>query len=232
MPAPLLARAMKAFPRSGFVQGYGMTETAIVTALTREDHLAGGPRLRSAGRAAPHCQVRIAGPDGRELPRGEVGELLARGDALMQGYWKLPDQTAQALAGGWMHTGDAARMDEEGYVFIVDRLKDMIITGGENVYSSEVENALATHPAVAACAVVGLPDDRWGERVHAAVVLRAGAAATADDLRAHAAGLIAGCKVPRSVAFVEGLPVSAAGKVLKRELRGFGDENPASLRYC
>ncbi|MGW8762920.1 acyl-CoA synthetase [Streptomyces sp. NPDC055815] len=215
----VLTRAMKVFSRADFSQGYGMTETAIITMLGPEEHRAGGRMLRSAGRVAAHCEVRIVGPDGSEMPRGEAGELLCRGGSLMLGYWNKPADTATALRDGWMHTGDGAYMDEDGYVFITDRMKDMIITGGENVYSAEVENALVRHPAVATCAVIGLPDARWGERVHAVVVLRPGAAATEDELRAHARELIAGYKVPRSMEFVDELPVSGAGKILKRELR-------------
>ncbi|MBF9072015.1 long-chain-fatty-acid--CoA ligase [Streptacidiphilus fuscans] len=215
----LLRRAMELFPQASFTQGYGMTETAMITVLGADEHRAGGRLLRSAGRAAAHCEVRVAGPDGEELPRGQVGELLCRGDHLMLGYWNRPDETALALRDGWMHTGDAAYMDEDGYVFITDRLKDMIISGGENVYSAEVENALAQHPAVASVAVIGLPDPLWGERVHAVVVLRPDAAATEDELRRHVRSLIASYKVPRSVEFAAALPVSGAGKILKRELR-------------
>lgn len=215
----LLRRAMNVFPQSDFTQGYGMTETAIITLLGPDEHRAGGRMLRSAGRAATHCEVRIVGPDGSQLPRGEAGELICRGDNVMLGYWNKPEETAAALRDGWMHTGDGAYMDEDGYVFITDRLKDMIITGGENVYSAEVENALAQHPAVATCAVIGLPDDRWGERVHAVVVLQPGSALTEDELRAHTRELIAGYKVPRTVEFVDTLPMSGAGKILKRELR-------------
>ncbi|WP_328408725.1 acyl-CoA synthetase [Nocardia sp. NBC_00403] len=219
MPATLLERARRALPGAGFVQGYGTTETAIVTALTRKDHEVGGTRLRSAGRVAAHCEVRIATGDGSEAPRGEVGELLVRGDGCMREYWRQPEQTAAVLRDGWLHTGDAAYMDDDGFVYIVDRLTDMIITGGENVYSSEVENALATHPAVAACAVIGLPDQRWGERVHAVVVLAPGARATEAELRTHAAASIARYKVPRAIDFVAAMPLSAAGKVLKSLLR-------------
>jgi acyl-CoA synthetase (AMP-forming)/AMP-acid ligase II len=137
----------------------------------------------------------------------------------MLGYWNRPEDTAAAVRDGWMHTGDGGRMDENGYVFIVDRIKDMIITGGENVYSAEVENALASHPAVAACAVIGVPDADWGERVHAVVVLLPGQQATADEIRTHCKTLIAGYKAPRGVDFVDAMPMSGAGKILKRELR-------------
>ena len=215
----LLERARKVFPAVGFTQAYGMTELSpVATLLTPADH--DDPALRrSAGRAAPHVEVRIVDPDGREVPRGEVGEVVVRGDNVMLGYWNRPDDTAAAVRDGWMHTGDGGRMDDNGYVFIVDRIKDMIITGGENVYSAEVENALAKHPAVAAVAVIGVPDPDWGERVHAVVVLLPGQNVTEEQLRAHCKTLIAGYKAPRSVDFVDAMPMSGAGKILKRELR-------------
>ncbi|MGW5675051.1 long-chain-fatty-acid--CoA ligase [Streptomyces sp. NPDC003860] len=215
----LLRRAMETFPGAGFTQGYGMTETGVLCTLGREEHARGGPRLRSAGRATPSVEVAVLGPDGSRLPPGEVGEICTRGDHVMLGYWGKPEETARALRAGWMHTGDAGRFDEDGYLYVVDRIKDMIVTGGENVYSAEVENALAAHPAVASCAVIGVPDDHWGERVHAVVVLRPGRTVTAEELRAHAKSLIAGYKAPRSVEFVDALPTSAAGKILKRVLR-------------
>jgi acyl-CoA synthetase (AMP-forming)/AMP-acid ligase II len=215
----LLERAMKTFPRADFVQAYGMTEVApVATILSAEDHRHGA-RPRSAGRAAAPAEVRIVDPDDNEVPRGTVGEVVVRGGHVMQGYWRKPEETAEALRGGWMHTGDGAYMDDDGYIYIVDRIKDMIISGGENVYSAEVENAVSQHPAVAACAVIGVPDDEWGERVHAVIVLQPGAGATADEIREHAKGLIAGYKAPRSAEFVDALPLSGAGKVLKRELR-------------
>jgi acyl-CoA synthetase (AMP-forming)/AMP-acid ligase II len=215
----LLDRAMKTFSQSDFVQAYGMTELApVATMLTPDDHRA-GTRLRSAGRAAAHAEVRIVDPDDNEVPRGTVGEVVVRGGHVMQGYWNKPDESADALRGGWMHTGDGAYMDDDGYIYIVDRIKDMIISGGENVYSAEVENAVAQHAAVAACAVIGVPDDEWGERVHAVVVLKPGATVTPEELREHTKALIAGYKAPRTAEFVEALPVSGAGKVLKRELR-------------
>jgi len=215
----LLERAMKTFPQADFVQAYGMTELApVATLLTGDDHRT-GLRLRSAGRAAAHAEVRIVDADDNEVPRGTVGEVTVRGGHVMRGYWNKQAETDEALRGGWMHTGDGAYMDDDGYIFIVDRIKDMIISGGENVYSAEVENAVAQHPAVAACAVIGVPDDEWGERVHAVVVLKPGARTTAEELREHAKTLIAGYKAPRSAEFVDALPVSGAGKVLKRELR-------------
>lgn len=215
----VLKRARSVLPTAGFTQAYGMTELSpVATLLTPADH--DNPALlRSAGRAAPHVEVRIVDPDDHDVPRGEVGEIIVRGDNVMLGYWNRPEDTAAAVRGGWMHTGDGGRMDENGYVFIADRIKDMIITGGENVYSAEVENAVASHPAVAATAVIGVPDPDWGERVHAVVVLLPGQQVTADEIRAHSKTLIAGYKAPRSVDFVDALPMSGAGKILKRELR-------------
>ena len=171
--AALLERAAERLPTASFVQAYGMTEVSpVATLLSPQDHH--DPVLRrSGGRAAPHSEVRIVGDDDAELARGEVGEIVVRGGHVMAGYWGKPEETAAALRDGWMHTGDVGYMDDRGYVFVVDRLKDMIVSGGENVYSVEVENALARHPAVATCAVIGVPDERWGERVHAVVVLAA-----------------------------------------------------------
>ncbi len=217
--AALLERARRRFESADFIQAYGMTELApVATMLTPADH-EDLRLLRSAGRAAAHAEVRVVDPDDHELPCGQAGEIIVRGDNVMAGYWNKPDQTAAALRGGWMHTGDAGYLDDRGYLFVVDRVKDMIITGGENVYSTEVENALARHPAVAACAVIGVPDPQWGERVHAVVVLQPGHQATGEELREFCRGQLGGYKLPRSVAFVEALPVSAAGKVLKRQLR-------------
>jgi acyl-CoA synthetase (AMP-forming)/AMP-acid ligase II len=219
----LLDRAQALLPGVRFIQGYGMTELAsAVTLLLPEDH---GPegrasgRLRSAGRPAAHAEVRVVDDNDIELPRGAVGEIAVRGRSVMLGSWRRQSETAVALRGGWMHTGDGGYMDHAGYVYIVDRMKDMIVSGGENVYSAEVENALHRHPAVAASAVIGVPDPNWGERVHAVVVLQPGVSASADELRAHCKQFIAGYKAPRSVEFVEALPLSAAGKVLKHELR-------------
>ncbi|MPY85551.1 MAG: long-chain-fatty-acid--CoA ligase [Actinophytocola sp.] len=219
IPKAVLERAMNAFPNASFTQAYGMTELApIATLLGPDDHMKAG-LLRSAGRAAPHAEVRIVDADDNEVPRGTVGEVVVRGGHVMRGYWNKNKETAAAVRDGWMHTGDGAYMDDEGYVFIVDRIKDMIVTGGENVYSAEVENAVAQHPSVAQCAVIGVPDEEWGERVHAVVVLKPGEQPTAEEIREHAKTWIAGYKAPRSTEFVEELPVSGAGKILKRELR-------------
>lgn len=219
----LLERAFALLPQADFVQGYGMTELAAgVTYLTAEYHAAEGRqlgKLPSAGRALNGIDLRIVDVDGVEVPRGQVGEIAVRSPCAMSGYWNLPETTAQALRDGWMFTGDAARMDEDGFVFIVDRFKDMVVSGGENIYCGEVEAALTRHPAVAAAAVIGVPHAQWGEAVHAVLVLRPGAEASAEDIQAHCKALIAGYKCPRSVEFVAALPISGAGKVMKYKLR-------------
>jgi len=223
MNEDLLDRAMKAWPAAGFLQGYGMTELSpVATSLTPEMHM-GEYRVkgqhRSNGRAARSCEVRIVDENDTEVPRGTVGEIVARGPGVMLGYWNKPEETAAALRNGWMHTGDGGYMDEDGFVYVVDRLKDMIITGGENVYCLEVESVIASHPAVATCAVIGVPDERWGEVVHAFVVPLPGAQVEAEEIIAHCHEHIANYKCPRQVSFLETLPLSGAGKVLKTELR-------------
>ncbi|WP_022977600.1 long-chain-fatty-acid--CoA ligase [Nevskia ramosa] len=219
----LLDRTQAALPGASLMQVYGMTEmSAVMTALPSSEHAIEtrtGNRLRSGGRASYHVQVRIVDEQDNELPRGQVGEIIARGPNVMIGYLNKPEATAEALKNGWMHTGDMGYMDEAGYVFIVDRLKDMIISGGENIYSVEVENAVSKHPAVAAVAVIGIPCTEMGEKVHATVVLKPGASLTQEALYAHCKTLIAGYKCPRSLEVREALPVSGAGKVLKTELR-------------
>jgi len=219
----VLGRAMTALPGVDFVQAYGMTELSPVATInparyhTPEARSLG--KLRSAGRASFCMEVRVVDAQGLEVPRGTVGEVVVRGPNVMQGYWNKPELTAAAIRDGWMHTGDGAWMDDDGFIFIADRLKDMIISGGENIYSAEVENAIAQHPAVAACAVIGIPSDLWGEEVHAVVVRKPGNDTSTADLIAHCKSLIAGYKCPRSVAFADALPLSGAGKVLKTRLR-------------
>lgn len=217
----LLNRLMQLLPPCGLYQGYGMTETSpAVTFSTPADHTPGNPRMRSCGRAVPNVEVRIAGPGDQELPTGQVGEIQLCGETVMAGYWKQDELTRQTLRGGWMHTADAGRLDGDSYLYIVDRLKDMIVTGGENVYSSEVENVIASHPAVAECAVFAIPDERWGEAVHAVVVPKAGATLQAADIQAHCRDRIAGYKCPKSVEIrSEPLPLSAVNKVFKAPLR-------------
>jgi long-chain acyl-CoA synthetase len=220
----LLRRLIKDLPHVSLAQGYGMTETSgPYTILPAEVHRnPDGPhaaRLRSAGRPAAGVQLRVIREDGNTAAIGEVGEIVCRGPIVMQGYWNKPDLTAAALQGGWLHSGDMGYLDEGGFLFIVDRLKDMIVSGGENVYSAEVENALAKHPAVSACAVIAVPSERWGEQVHAVVVPKAGFSPGFEDLRNHCKTLIAGYKCPVSVDFVTELPYTSAGKLQKNVLR-------------
>jgi len=207
-----------------FAQGYGMTEiTAVATALTPKDHhraLTESPDLLlSAGRPLPGTDVRVVDADDREVPVGEIGEILVRGPQLMRGYWNMPEATEKTLNGGWMHTGDAGSVDAEGFLFVQDRVKDMIISGAENIYPREVENALFEHHAIADVAVIGVPDDRWGETVKAIVVLRDGHDAYAAELIEFCRARLAGFKCPHSVDFVDELPRNPSGKVLKKDLR-------------
>ncbi|HXV01353.1 MAG TPA: long-chain-fatty-acid--CoA ligase [Caulobacteraceae bacterium] len=220
----LLGATMEIFPNADFRQAYGQTELSpVATLLLGEFHrpqASGKSYLRSAGRAIVGVEVRIVDEAMNEAPLGEVGEVAVRSPGAMLGYWKQPDLTAQTLVDGWVRTGDAGTMDEEGFVWLVDRVKDMIVSGGENVYSAEVENALCAFPGVVECAVIGVPDERWGERVHAIVRCRDGAEVTSEALVAHCHTLLAGYKCPRSVDFrAEPLPLSGAGKILKTELR-------------
>jgi acyl-CoA synthetase (AMP-forming)/AMP-acid ligase II len=224
MPVDRLRAAMRILP-CRFSQLYGMTETSpFATQLLPDDMVAEDDerltrRLLSCGREIPGVQVRVVREDGTEVAPGEVGEIVMRGPNVMLGYWRLPEATAEALRDGWMHSGDLATVDEEGYITIVDRKKDMIITGGENVYSTEVEDALYRHPAVLEAAVIGVPDERWGERVHAVVVLRDGRTVAPADLTEFCRAHIAGYKLPRSVEFVEALPKTGSGKIQKSILR-------------
>jgi long-chain acyl-CoA synthetase len=224
MPEALVRQAMKALPEVKFVQSYGQTETSpILSILGPERHVLEGPlsgKLRSAGQPIPGVELRIFDKNDQPVSNGTVGEICARGENVMAGYWQLPELTEEALRGGWLHTGDGGYLDDDGFLFIVDRMKDMIVSGGENVYPAEVENALAMHPDVAECAVIGVPDEKWGERVHAIVCLREATVFDESQLIAHCRELIADFKCPRSIEFRDApLPVSAAGKVLKTELR-------------
>ena len=220
----VLDRAIARLPNVEFVQAYGMTELSpCATYLPWNDHIGEGRakgRHRSGGRPCYMVDVRVVDPLDNEVPRRKVGEIVARGETVMMGYWERQEETGKAIVDGWMHTGDGGYMDEDGYVYIVDRIKDMIVTGGENVYSVEVERCIAQHPAVAQCAVIGVPSDKWGEAVHAVVMRKPGAEATEEDIIAFCKERIAGYKCPRSVKIQdEMLPLSGAGKILKRELR-------------
>jgi len=223
MPLPLLRRALAAFG-SILVNGYGQTEINLPTLLHGWQHQPDGSaeqlrRLASVGQPHPRSELRIVADDGRACAAGEAGEVLARSDTAMSGYWNNLEASAQTLRDGWVHTGDIGYLDDEGYLFLVDRKKDMIISGGENIYSREVEQALLEHPAVREVAVIGVPDGYWGEAVKAVVVLADGMQADEAALIAHARQFIAGYKCPKSVAFVDALPLLATGKVSKRELR-------------
>jgi long-chain acyl-CoA synthetase len=221
MPAALLDRIVELFPDVNLWQGYGMTESSsVLTFLTADDHRRGGPALRSAGRPVMGVNLSIRLADGTEAKPGENGEVWARGGNFMREYWNRPEQTEDSFRDGWYHTGDEGHLDENGYLFLVDRVKDMIVSGGENVYSIEVENAISTHDAVAQVAVIGIPHDVLGEQVHAIVVRHPEAEVTEEEIKLHARATIAGYKVPKSVEFRdEPLPLSGALKPLKRELR-------------
>ncbi|GMG90528.1 fatty-acid--CoA ligase [Cupriavidus sp. TKC] len=220
--AAVLEQTMERLPGVEFSHSYGLTESMIVTTNPPENH---GPTARaqglhlSAGRAGIGVELRIVDADGDEVPRGTVGEVVVRSAGVTPGYWNLSEDTARSLRDGWLHTGDGAYMDQHGYLFIVDRIKDMIVSGGENVYSAEVENVVGRHPAVAMNAVIGVPHSKWGEAVHAVVVLKSGMQATEDEIRAHCREHIAAYKCPKTVEFRQALPLSGAGKVLKRDLR-------------
>jgi len=219
---PTLRSAMRVFGCE-FVQGFGMTECPMLTVLTPADHhraLDGAAHLlQSTGRAMPGCEVKVVDEEDNEVPAGTIGEICGRGPQTMRGYWNLPEATAEALRGGWMHTGDAGYLDDEGYLYIKDRLKDMIVSGAENVYPREVEDVLLAHPGVADAAVIGVPSEEWGESVKAVVAVRPGAAVTEDDLIEFCRGRLAGFKRPRSVDFVDEVPRNPSGKILKRVLR-------------
>ncbi|HUZ11616.1 MAG TPA: long-chain-fatty-acid--CoA ligase [Caulobacteraceae bacterium] len=213
----VLRRAQSVF-RADFTQLYGLTETSgVATNLSPQAHAEG--RLRACGVASAGVEVRVWAHDHPAAVR-EVGEIQIRGPCVMKGYWNRPEATAEAIdADGWFRSGDAGYFDADGYLYVHDRVKDMIVSGGENVYPAEVENALFSHPAVADAAVIGVPDERWGEAVKAIVVLKAGAAADPPGIIAHCRERIGGYKLPKSVDFVEALPRNPSGKVLRRELR-------------
>ncbi|NNN24576.1 long-chain-fatty-acid--CoA ligase [Pseudomonas nitroreducens] len=219
----MIEQVMAKLPQLELSHSYGLTEACpIVSTNPPENHGLEARKtglIRSVGRAGLGVNVMIVDEQGVEVPRGTVGEIIVRGPNIMQGYWNKPEETAKTLRNGWLYTGDGAYMDEQGYLFIVDRLKDMIVSGGENVYSAEVENIVARHPEVLMCAVIGIPHAQWGEAVHAIVVRKPGAKVTEDELRAYCREYIAGYKCPKSLEFRETLPMTGAGKILKRDLR-------------
>ena len=221
IPLDLLREAVEVFG-CGFAQMYGMTETTgTIVALSPADHdLNGNPRMRSAGKPLPGVEVTIIDDDGNPLGPNEVGEIVTRSPWNMAGYWNLPEATAKTIdTEGWLRTGDAGFIDEDGYVYIHDRVKDMIISGGENIYPAEVESAIYGHPDVADVAVIGVPDEKWGEAVKAMVVSKPGKSPDSQDIIAFARTRIAAFKVPKTVDFIETLPRNASGKILRRELR-------------
>jgi acyl-CoA synthetase (AMP-forming)/AMP-acid ligase II len=223
MPIKLLERALKAMP-CGFMQFFGQTEAFLMAALPPEDHIVEGPagkvrKSRAAGKAMVNYELRIVDGDDKDVPVGEVGEIIAKSASVTLGYWDRPDETAQVLKNGWLHTGDLAYMDEDGYIYVVERKKDMIICGGKNIYCPEIEDVLYKHPAVLEATVFGVPDDHWGESVKAAVVLKEGKELTEDELVNFCSENLAGYKKPKSVDFLPELPKSPAGKILKRVLR-------------
>jgi len=221
MPLDLLRECLEVFG-CGFCQQYGMTETSgAIVYLPPEDHDPNGnPRMRAAGVPMPGVELKIVDAQGASLPHNIVGEVVTRSSSNMAGYWRMPEATAATLdSQGWLRTGDAGYLDEDGYLYIHDRVKDMIISGGENIYPAEVENAIYGHPRVSEVAVIGVPDERWGEAVKAVVVLVPGAAPDIPDILSFARARIAAFKLPKSIDFVDTLPRNAAGKILRRELR-------------
>lgn len=220
-----LARGRKVFG-DVFVQFYGLSETPIpLSALSPRDHAfdPSSPlpdRLSSAGRVNPFVELKIVGPDSKQFPVGEVGEIVVRGDNTMAGYWDKPEKTAEMIdAEGWAATGDLGRLDEDGYLYVVDRMKDTIITGGYNVYPTEVENAISTLEAVQEVAVVGVPNEQWGESVKAVIVPRSGHNLSMEEVVAVCQDNLADYKKPRSVEFVEELPKTGSGKIMRRKIR-------------
>jgi len=216
----VLLKAQSLLPQVGFTQLYGLTETVGAgTFLAPDDHDPAKGKLRSCGKPYPRFGVKVIDEEGREVERGKVGEIVLQSGSIMKGYWAKPEATAKSVVNGWFHTGDAGFFDEEGYLYIYDRVKDMIVSGGENVYPAEVENALMSHPALADAAVIGVPDEKWGEAVKGCVVLKPGAAATEAEIIAFCKERIAGYKTPKSIDFVTALPRNPSGKILRRELR-------------
>lgn len=217
MPESRLRQVLEALPHVWFADAYGLTETVSSDTFLDRDHMAA--KIGSVGKPLPHQQVRVVDPEGQPVPVGEIGEIAVRGPKVFDGYWRDPEATATAIRDGWFHTGDMGRLDVDGYLYVEDRKKDMIVSGGENIASPEVERALFENPDVLEAAVVGAPDDRWGEVPHAFVVLRTGATATAEELAAFCRDRLARFKVPRYFTFVDVLPRTPSGKVLKREMR-------------
>jgi acyl-CoA synthetase (AMP-forming)/AMP-acid ligase II len=222
MPIDVLKRCMDRFGRI-LSQGYGMTEAApLVTIHFKEDHFVEGPGTRllaSVGKVGVFVEAKVVDENDITLEPSHVGEICIRGKNVMKGYWKNPELTAKALRGGWLHTGDVGMIDEEGYIFLMDRKADMIITGGENVYPAETEGILYEHPAVGECAVVSAPDEKWGDRVQAVVVIKQGQSVTEKELIDYCKDKLAGYKCPKGIEFWEELPKTSVGKILRRDIK-------------
>ena len=221
--AEVLEKSVRTFG-CDFIQAYGLTETTgAIVLLPASDHDPTGPnahRMRSAGMAGPGVEIRVVDAEGNHVPTGDIGEIITRSGPNMKGYWKMPEATDEAfLPGGWFRTGDAGYLDADGYLYIHDRVKDMVVSGGENIYPAEVENALMAHPAIADVGVIGVPDDRWGEAVKAVVVKAADTEVTEQEIIEFARGRLAHFKCPRSVDFATELPRNPSGKILKKDLR-------------
>jgi acyl-CoA synthetase (AMP-forming)/AMP-acid ligase II len=218
MPIPLIERIQRVFPSAWFADAYGLTETVSGDTFLDRDSII--TKLGSVGRPCLYLELDIWDADGRSVPPGEQGEIVMRGPKVFKGYWRDADATDAAFAGGWFHTGDIGVRDGDGYLFVLDRLKDMIVSGGENIASSEVERVLYEHHAVLEAAAVGRPDERWGEVPIAFVVVREDATVTTEALLEHCRSQLARFKVPREITFLDELPRNPSGKILKRELRG------------
>jgi acyl-CoA synthetase (AMP-forming)/AMP-acid ligase II len=224
MPVELLKRALQTF-RCGFVQLYGQTESGpLTTVLKPEDHILDGSekrlqRLGSAGRAIINYEIRIVDENDNDVAVGETGEIAVQSEAMMKGYWELPEETEKKLKNGWLHTGDLGKMDEDGYVYIVDRKDDMLISGGVNIYPREIEEVLYAHPAILEAQIIGVKDEYWGDIPKAVVVLKEGMTATAEEIINFCAERLASFKKPRSIEFWKELPKSPQGKILKRVIR-------------
>jgi long-chain acyl-CoA synthetase len=218
MAPDLVRRIRQLLPKVELIQVYGLSETGFLTGLRDREHT--DDRLLSCGRPSPGVDVRVVDESGKQVETGRHGELVARGGNVMRGYWSNPEETARAFRDGFFRTGDVGYQDGSGYFYILDRLKDMIVTGGENVYSGEVEAVIYQHPAIAEVAVFGIPDPQWGEVVTACVVLKPERAVSVDELIAHCRRALANYKVPRRIEFLENeLPKNGSGKILKRILR-------------
>jgi long-chain acyl-CoA synthetase len=223
MPVEILKKALAVFGNI-MTQNYGSTEGIVLTRLEQKDHILNGTdsrirRLGSCGKGGINVEVRVVDEKGDDIAFGQIGEIIARGDHIMGGYWKRPDETANTLKDGWLYTGDLATVDDEGYIYVVDRKKDMIISGGENIYPREIEEVIYTHPAVSEVAVIGVPDSEWGESVKALVVPKPGKDITEEEIMDICKRDLASYKKPKSVEFVKDLPRTPSGKILKKELK-------------